>query len=73
MGKTYYVPRSVKGETRLLYIFSVKSFIATVAFGLVGAGIWYVGSLLGLGLVARYYNNSNFWCYRILFCNIKNT
>ena len=37
MGKTYYVPRSVKGETRLLYIFTVKSFISTVAIGLVGA------------------------------------
>ena len=52
MGKTYYVPRSVKGETRLLYIFSIKSFIFTVAFGLIGAGIWYIGSLIGLGLVA---------------------
>ncbi len=51
MGKTYYVPRSVKGETRLLYIFSIKSFVTTVAIGLVGAGIWYLGSLFGLGLV----------------------
>ena len=52
MGKTYYVPRSVKGETRLLYIFSIKSFISTVAFGLIGAGIWYIGSLIGMGLIA---------------------
>ena len=44
MGKTYYVPRSVKGETRLLYIFTVKSFVSTVAIGLIGAGIWYLGA-----------------------------
>ena len=25
MGRTYSVPRNVKGETRLLYIFSIKS------------------------------------------------
>ncbi len=51
MGKTYYVPRSVKGESRLLYIFTIKSFVTTVAFGLIGALIWYLGSNIGMGLV----------------------
>ena len=52
MGRTYFVPRSVKGETRLLVIFSVKSFIFTVAVGLIGAGIWYIGStFFGMGLI----------------------
>ena len=46
MGKTYYVPRSVKGETRLLYIFTIKSFIFTAAIGLIGGGIWFLGSSL---------------------------
>ena len=32
---TYYIPRNYKGETRILYIFSVKSLISTS----VGAGI----------------------------------
>ncbi len=45
MGGTYFVPRSVKGESRILLIFSVKSFIATLITGLIGAGIWY---LLGM-------------------------
>lgn len=36
MGRTYSVPRNVKGETRLLYIFTIKSFIFTVVFGVVG-------------------------------------
>lgn len=46
MGKSYFVPRSVKGETRLLAIFSVKSFAFTAAFGLIGGGLWYLGSNL---------------------------
>lgn len=47
MGRSYYVPRSVKGETRILYIFTIKSFITTVVFGLIGAMIWYVLGALG--------------------------
>lgn len=42
MGNSYYVPRSVKGESRILYIFTIKSFIVTLIFGLVGAGIWFL-------------------------------
>lgn len=52
MGRTYYVPRSVKGESRILYIFSIKSFVTTVAFGLIGALIWYLGAKVGMGLAA---------------------
>lgn len=44
MGKSYFVPRSAKGETRILYIFTIKSFITTLVIGLIGAGIWYLGS-----------------------------
>ena len=52
MGKSYFVPRSVKGESRLLVIFSVKSFIFTAVFGLIGGGIWYLGSsLFGMGMI----------------------
>ena len=51
MGKTYYVPRSVKGESRILYIFSIKSFITTVAFGLIGALICYIGGQFGMSLL----------------------
>ncbi len=42
MGKSYFVPRSAKGETRILYIFTVKSFITTIISGLIGAGLWYL-------------------------------
>lgn len=42
MGGSYYVPRSVKGEGRILYIFTLKSFAATLAFGLVGVLIYFM-------------------------------
>ena len=34
---TYYIPRNYKGETRILYIFTVKSLITT-AIGAVEIG-----------------------------------
>ena len=36
MGNTYGVPRSAKGESRILYIFTVKSLIATVITAAIG-------------------------------------
>jgi len=48
MGNSYFVPRSVKGESRILYIFTIKSFIVTLIFGLVGAAIWYVLTLFNI-------------------------
>lgn len=38
---TYTIPRNYKGETRLLYIFTVKSLITTAAGGLLGS-IFYL-------------------------------
>ena len=37
---TYYIPRNYKGETRILYIFSVKSLITT-AIGAMFGGIFF--------------------------------
>lgn len=48
MGRTYNVPRSAKGESRILYIFTVKSLISTIAFGLVGLIPYGLFSLLGM-------------------------
>ena len=36
MGNTYTVPRKVKGESRILMIFSIKSLISTIVGALVG-------------------------------------
>jgi len=36
LGNTYTVPRKVKGESRILMIFSIKSLISTIVGALVG-------------------------------------
>lgn len=48
MGQTYGVPRSAKGESRILYIFTIKSLLGTlVALG-IGAIPWWLLSQIGL-------------------------
>ena len=42
MGRTYGVPRSAKGESRFLYVFTLKSTFTT----LIGAGIGFLFYLL---------------------------
>ena len=45
---TYIIPRNLKGETRILYIFTVKS-LATTAIGVLVGTLFYfiLGVLLG--------------------------
>ena len=46
---TYTIPRNLKGETRILYIFSVKSLITTAAGALIGLIFYFIfGVLLGI-------------------------
>jgi hypothetical protein len=49
MGRSYFVPRSVKGESRILYIFTIKSFVTTLGFGVVGFFLWNFLKLFGIG------------------------
>jgi hypothetical protein len=49
MGRTYTVPRNVKGESRILYIFSTRSFLTTLASGLVGFLFSIIFTMVGLG------------------------
>ncbi|MDD4109223.1 MAG: hypothetical protein PHH93_10945 [Prolixibacteraceae bacterium] len=48
MGRTYTVPRSVKGESRILYIFTVKSLITSILFAAVGVIPYFLLSSIGL-------------------------
>lgn len=48
---TYNVPRNVKGEGRILFIFSVKSLITTTIGGAVGLLFYLIFMLVGLGMV----------------------
>ena len=45
---TYYIPRNVKGESRILYIFSVKSLITTLIGGAVGGLFYLIFAMAGL-------------------------
>ena len=42
MGRSYTVPRSAKGESRILYIFTLKSMATTVGFGFIGIIIYFI-------------------------------
>lgn len=48
MGKTYTVPRSAKGESRILNIFTVKSLLSTVGFVAVGLIPFFIFQAIGL-------------------------
>lgn len=52
MGRTYTVPRNVRGESRIFYIFTIKSFIATAIGGFIGFLISSVFSAFGLKTIA---------------------
>ena len=49
---TYYLPRNVKGEGRILFIFTTKSLIYTVIAGGIGLLFYFLFSLLGMTMVA---------------------
>ena len=48
---SYYIPRNLRGETRLLYIFTVKSLITTVAGALIGSVFLFIFSIVILKVV----------------------
>lgn len=48
---TYNIPRNLRGESRILIIFSVKSLITTAIGALIGAIFLFIFSLLGLKIV----------------------
>ncbi len=45
MGNTYTVPRSAKGESRIFYIFSVKSLATTAVLAFLG---WIITKIIGM-------------------------
>lgn len=45
---TYYIPRNVKGETRILYIFTIKALITTAAGAMIGILFYFIFAMMGL-------------------------
>lgn len=48
---TYYIPRNYRGESRILYIFTVKSLITTAVGAGVGSIFLFLFQALGMGIV----------------------
>lgn len=48
---TYNLPRDVKGEGRILFVFTGKSFIYAIAGGGAGLLFYFIFSLVGLNMI----------------------
>ena len=48
---TYNLPRNVKGEGRILFIFSAKALICTAIGGAIGLVFYLIFSLLSMGII----------------------
>jgi hypothetical protein len=48
---TYYIPRNYKGETRFLYIFTIKSLITTAIGAAVGSIFLLIFSVLQMKMI----------------------
>lgn len=48
---SYYIPRNVKGETRILYIFTIKALVSTLIGALIGFLIRTILAKIGLGIL----------------------
>ena len=48
---TYEIPRNVKGEGRILFIFSPKSLIYTAITAAIGLVFYFILKAIGLGIV----------------------
>ena len=48
---SYYIPRNYRGESRFLYIFTLKSLISTAIGAALGFFIYFILKMLGAGMV----------------------
>ena len=48
---TYYLPRDVKGENRILFIFTTKGLIYTMLAAAIGLLFYFIFSMIGLTMV----------------------
>lgn len=51
MKMAYQIPRNVKGEGRILFIFSTKALITSGIGAGIGVVIWWIFNMIGLGTV----------------------
>lgn len=48
---THYIPKDLRGETRILMIFTVKSLVTTAIFGGIGTIFYFIFSLINMKAV----------------------
>ena len=48
---THYIPKDLRGENRILIIFTTKSLITTAIFGGIGVVLYLLFKLIGLGFI----------------------
>lgn len=48
---TYYIPRNYRGESRILYIFTIKSLITTAVGAMIGSMFWLTFKAFGMQTV----------------------
>ena len=51
MGGPYNIPRNYKGESKILYIFSTKSFLYTIVGAVIGILFYLLFKMLKLSIV----------------------
>ena len=51
MGGPYEIPRNVKGEGRILFVFSYKALIYTAAGALIGWPFYFLFKILAMAIV----------------------
>lgn len=51
MGRPYQIPRNYKGESKILFVFSIKGFVYTAGGGLIGILFYNLLKMLSLGKI----------------------
>ena len=51
MGGPYNIPRNYKGESKILFIFSTKSFLYTIGGAVIGILFYFIFKLLSMTVV----------------------
>lgn len=51
MGGPYNIPRNYKGENKILFIFSMKSFLFTIGAGAIGVIFYFILKIFNLATI----------------------
>ena len=55
MGGPYNIPRNYKGESKILFIFSTKSFLFTIGGAVIGMMMYFILNLIKLKTIGLFF------------------